>query len=288
MPEDDYGRMYGLYLKIKNGKASIRELILFDPPDTIPWMNYFKGVLLMQAMLYKEAANCFRKVMKAYPEMLEPRGYLSEISFIESGKCPESRILLHNYKLENLRRSSFSWYASLKLFSGDAEGAMKFLRDKRDPLSFCWMGASLALKGRYKDALFFLDKAISYRKDDVEALLWKAHCLFFLGKSERAIYILKEFPKNGWQIWPLAYLCAFSGGKYCEQFKIDLWKFALMLKTIRPEEGLLLTGDSSDKDTKNMCLRMISLPYGLRRDEDVWIYFMLRKAGFFENKAKKV
>ncbi len=282
MPEDDYGKMYKLYLRIKSGRASIREILLFDPPNSIPWMNYFKGILLMDIMHYKEAATCFKKVIKAYPQMLEPRGYLSEISFIESEKSPDHKLLLYDYKLENLRRSSLSWFASLKLFSGDADGAMKFLRDKRDPLSFCWLGASLALKWHYREALFFLDKAISYEKEDIEALIWKAHCLFFLGEKEKAIFILRKLLKEESQIWPLAYLCAFGGRIYIERFKIELCKFAFLLKKIKPNEGYLLMRNIRGKDIRNMCLKMISLPYGLRREENIWLYFMLKKAGFLK------
>lgn len=280
----EYGDMYSLYFDFKTDKAEIKDLLRFNPPDSKPWMNYFKGKLLMEALHFNQAFECFYAVRKAYPNLLEPKGYLAELSLLSNKNLDNLLVLLMDNKRDNLQRSALSWAASIMLFSGDSDNALNLLKkNNKDPLSFCWFGAGKAVKREYESALKFLDRAISYRQQDKEAMIWKAHCLLFLGKKKECYETaIKAMSIDGWKIWPYIYLVLSSGDRYISKLQDELEKFFKFTQHVRAPDCRVSGYLSDKKRIREFCIKMVSLPYGIRREDNFWLWFMLKKAHFFK------
>ncbi|NLI09200.1 MAG: hypothetical protein GX447_00400 [Elusimicrobia bacterium] len=284
-PKGDWGKIYYFYFLYKEGKNA--ELLTnFNPPDKIPLSFYLKGKFLLDSCIPEEALRSFKKTLRFYPEILEPRGFAAECLLL-TGKDEKAFRMLDKKNLkDNLENSRKSWLASLYLFAGRFKEAEEILKEcPKDPLVLCWMGAVLSSRGFHKKALKFLDSAISYRKADVEAKLWLTHCLLSLGLKKEAFSnaesILKEEENK---IWPsvYCYICSKQKEKKAAEIKLkkEIIKTCESLKFI--SGGKVKLKLKKKFDAEKFCKAMIEKNKGLRRCDNYWIRYALIKTGFFK------
>lgn len=284
-PKGDWGKIYRFYFLYKEEKNT-KLLTNYSPPDKIPLSFYFKGKCLLDSCLPEEALKFFGKTCMSYPEIIEPRGFAAECLLL-IGKEEESfRMLGKKLLKDNLENSRKSWLASLYLFAGRFKEAEKILKDcNKDPLVLCWMGAVLSARGFHEKALKFLESAISYRSADVEAKLWKTHCLLSLGLKKEAFLNAKSVLKEKEnKIWPLVYIYICSEQKEKNAAEVKLKK-----EIIKTCESLKFISGGKVKlklkkkfNAAEFCKAMIEKNKGLRRCDNYWIRYALMRTGFFK------
>ncbi|MBI3298763.1 MAG: tetratricopeptide repeat protein [Elusimicrobia bacterium] len=184
-----------------------------------PWTALARGRLLLNAAArHEEAAVCLARAAKA--GLWKAEGWLAEIDLCRGRRTRAlARLGKVISRLEGAARGeALAWRAALRLWTGDARGALSDARGGGAlgaRFSACWEGAALFLLGDRAAAKRALDAALAVNPADREALVWRAELFRKAGRVaasradlERA---LRLEARPVWALVDLALLDAEAG-----------------------------------------------------------------------------
>ncbi len=285
-PRGKFAAMYRVYFMSRSGAHFSPVSLKSFSAEIHPLEFYLRGKLFMDAVLLDEALECFSKFMRHYPHLLEARGFYAETAYLLGKRSEAFSVFRYDFSLPNLKSSSQTWLASLFLFDGSIEKAERYiLKSPKNPLNLCWLGACIALGKDYAGAMKFLDAALSYRKDDAEALLWKSHCFLGLGMKKEALScVLPLFDVDSNKIWPCIYAFLSSPDSRKKSFEkrldFEIKKFLNLLGFLNGGKKILRPARPFSAEI--FCVSMIRNNAGLRRDDNFWLWLALKRSGFFK------